>query len=278
MAINETPNTPSNAVHQVDVVNYSMRRPAALPAIRWGAVLAGVAVGVSVQLALTLLGIATGLSTTQVAEGEGLGMGALIWAGLSMLASAFVGGYVAARMSGLKRKADGVLHGAVSWAVTTILFATLATTVGGAMVSGVFNNMTRLAGAGVAAGGASPVAALLRSQGVKADAAALKQLQQYLQAGERDQAVQLVTSRMGVEQGRAETLVDQALILSGSPENASAQSRAGTEEAMQAAGTGAWGVFLTVALALAIGIAGGALGAAGSRRISWSSGTPAAQH
>lgn len=205
-------------------------------------------------------------------------MGALLWAGLSMLASAFVGGYVAARMSGLKRKADGVLHGAVSWAVTTILFATLATTVGGAMVSGVFANMTRLAGAGAAAHAVSPVAALLRAQGVQADTATLTQLQQHLQAGQRDQAVQLVTGRMGVEQGRAETLVDQALILSGSPGSASAQGRASNEEAMQTAGAGAWGVFLTVALALALGTAGGALGAAGSRRISWSSGTPAAQH
>jgi len=276
MAINETPATRSDPPHQVDVMSYGARRPA-MPAIRWGAVLAGVVVGVSVQLVLTLLGIATGLTATQAAEGETLGMGALIWAALSMLVSAFVGGYVAARMSGLKRKADGVLHGAVSWAVTTILFATLATTVGGAMVSGVFNNMTRLAGA-AAATGASPVAALMRAQGVKADAASLQQLQQYLQAGQRDQAVQLVTSRMGVEQGRAETLVDQALILSGSSESASTQGRAATEQAVQTAGTGAWGVFLTVALALGIGIFGGALGAAGSRRISWSSGTPAAQH
>ncbi|HJV73455.1 MAG TPA: hypothetical protein VJ654_04485 [Noviherbaspirillum sp.] len=275
MAINDPQSVRSDALHQVDVVNYSMRRPA-FPAIRWGAILAGVAVGVSVQLALTLLGIATGLSTTQVTQGEVLGTGPLIWAGVSMLISAFVGGYVAARMSGLKRRADGVLHGAVSWAVTTILFSVLATTVGGTLVSGVFNNMTRLASAGVAGGGASPIAALMRSQGVNADAEGMKQLQQYVESGQRDQAVQLVTSRMGVEQTRAEAIVDQALILSGSPQSASPQSRAATENAVQTAGTGAWAVFLTVALALAIGIAGGALGAAGSRRISWSA-TPAAQ-
>jgi hypothetical protein len=43
---------------------------------------------------------------------------------------------------------------------------------------------------------------------------------------------------------------------------------------MQTAGTAAWVVFLAVALALAIGIGGGALGAAGSRRVSWGSATP----
>ncbi|HEX7633684.1 MAG TPA: hypothetical protein VF427_00210, partial [Noviherbaspirillum sp.] len=74
------------------------------PAIRWGAVIAGVAVGLSVQLVLTLLGIATGLSTVNLSQGETVGTGPLLWAGFSMLVSAFVGGYVAARMSGLKRK------------------------------------------------------------------------------------------------------------------------------------------------------------------------------
>lgn len=264
----------TETVHQVEAVNYAVRRPM-FPAIRWGAVLAGVAVGISVQLALTLLGVATGLSTTDVTQGETVGTGPLIWAGFSMLVAAFVGGYVAARMSGLKRRADGVLHGAVSWAVTTIMFAVLASTVGGALVSGVFNNMSQLARAGMASTD-TPLASLMRAQGGRVDPQTMRQLQQYLRAGQRDQAVQLVTSRMGLEQARAETLVDQALILSGSPAAASPQSRATAENAVQNAGTAAWVVFLAVALALAIGMAGGALGAAGSRRVSWSTGTTGA--
>jgi hypothetical protein len=275
MAINETHTAGpvrSDALHQVDVVNYSLRRPM-FPAIRWGAVLAGVAVGISVQLALTLLGIATGLSTTDVTEGETVGTGPLIWAGFSMLIAAFVGGYVAARMSGLKRRADGILHGAVSWAVTTIMFAVLATSIGGSLVSGVFNNMSQLARAS-AAGNESPLAALVRTQGGRLDPQTMRQLQQYLQAGQRDQAVQLVTSRMGLEQSRAETMVDQALIITGSPGAASPQGRAKAENVVQGAGTAAWVVFLAVALALAIGIGGGALGAAGSRRVSWSGAGP----
>jgi len=248
-----------------------MRRQV-FPAIRWGAVLAGVAVGISVQLALTLLGIATGLSSIEVTEGESFGMGPLIWAGVSMLVAAFFGGYVAARMSGLKRKADGVLHGAVSWAVTTIMFAVLATSVGGTLVSGVFNNMSQLARVSVAGGDSSPLTAMMRAQGGRVDPQAMRQLQQYLQKGQRDQAVQLVTSTMGVEQSRAEAIVDQALIATGSAGAASQQGKAKAEAAMQNAGTAAWVVFLAVALALAIGIGGGALGAAGSRRVSWSGG------
>lgn len=274
MTINETRTTQGDTAYHIEPVGgYLMRRPL-LPAIRWGAVLAGVVVGVSVQLALTLLGIATGLSSMDLTEGETIGTGPLIWAGVSMLISAFVGGYVAARMSGLKRKADGVLHGAVSWAVTTILFAVLATSFGGSLVSGVFNNMSQLARAGVAPAG-SPLDALLRAQGMRMDPAAMRQLMEYLRAGQRDQAVQLLMATMNMEQGRAEAMVDQALILTGSPGRASPQGRQTAEGAMQNAGTAAWVVFFAVALALAIGIGGGALGARGSRRVSW--GVPSPQ-
>jgi hypothetical protein len=104
------------------------------------------------------------------------------------------------------------------------------------------------------------------------DPQAMRQLQQFIRSGERDQAVQLVIGTMGLEQARAEAVVDQALILSGASHAASPQGKAKAENAMQSAGTAAWVVFLAVALALAIGIAGGALGAAGSRRISWTGG------
>jgi len=245
------------------------RRPL-LSAVRWSAVLAGVAVGISVQLVLTLFGLATGLSTTQVAQGETIGIGPLLWGGFSMLVSAFVGGYVAARMSGLKRKTDGMLHGAVSWAVTTILFAVLATSIGGTLISGVFNNMSQLAQAGAAGGGGSALVTLIRSQAGGMDADAMRQLQQYLQAGQRNQAVELLTSRTGMDQDRASNLVDQALIMTGSPGAASPQSRAATEGALRGAGRALWVIFIAVVLALVIGIGGGMLGIAGSRRVNWS--------
>jgi hypothetical protein len=263
--------TGSDPDRQLEAAGAYMRRPL-FPAIRWGAVLAGVAVGVSVQLALTLLGIATGLSTTDVTQGETVGMGPLLWAGFSMLVAAFVGGYVAARMSGLKRKADGILHGAVAWAVTTIMFAALATSIGGTLLSGVFNNMSQLAQSAASSSG-SPVGSMVQGQLGKVDPAAIKQVQQAIQNGQRDQAVQQLTS-MGIDQAKASAIVDQAMIASGKPEAASPQGRQTAEAAVKGAGAAAWVVFLAVALALAIGIGGGALGAAGSRRVSWSS-TPA---
>ncbi len=251
-------------------------RRALFPAVRWGAVLAGVAVGISLQLVLSLLGIATGLSTLDVTQSEGISTTApMIWAAISMLLSALVGGYVAARMSGLKRKADGILHGAVSWAVTTLLFAILATSVTGNLLSGIFSNLVPMA-RGTAAGGDDVAASsLLRSQvGGNLDAASMQRLLENIRAGRRDDAVQLLTGPGAVEPTRAAAVVDQALILSGHAERASPSSRATANRAIETAGTTAWMVFLAVALSLALGMLGGALGAIGARRTTWS-GSPA---
>lgn len=247
-----------------------VRRPL-FPAIRWGAVLAGVAVGISVQLVLTLLGIASGLSMTSVQQGDAPGTGALIWAGISMLVSALVGAYVAGRMSGLKRKTDGILHGVVSWAVTTLLFVVLATSAGGSLLSGLFAGVGQ--GANVAAqSGASAggLTSLLNQQlGTNINADNMRILQGHITAGRRDQAINYMTGTMGVERERASTIVDQALILSGSPEQASPQGRAAADRAIQGASTAAWVVFGAVALSLVLSFVGGALGALGARRTTW---------
>jgi len=251
-----------------------LRRPL-FPQIRWGAVLAGVAVGISTQLVLALLGVATGLSALDPGQGERPNATApLVWAGVSMLISAFVGGYVTARMSGFKRKSDGVLHGAVSWAVTTLLFATLATSVTGSLMSGLFSSIAPAARAtaqGVAQNGgpAAALSALQRQLGVNMDRATLDRLQSDIQSGNRSSAVSTLTGA-GVAPDKAQTAVDQAMIATGSPEAASPQARETADRAVGNAGKAVWAVFLAVALSLAMGILGGVLGAAGSRRTAWS--------
>lgn len=248
-----------------------MRRPL-FSAIRWGAVLAGVAVGISVQLLLTLLGIASGLSLTSVQTGEAPGTGALVWAGLSMLLSALIGAYVAGRMSGLKRKTDGVLHGAVSWAVVTVLFVVLASSAGGSLLSGLFSGVSQGAAsvAQSSAGGAGGVTAMLNRQlGTNISPEAMRTLQGHIAAGRRDQAIDYMSSSMGVQRDRAATVVDQALILSGSPEQASPAGRAAADRAIKGASTVAWAVFGAVTLSLVLSLIGGALGAMGARRTTW---------
>lgn len=246
-----------------------LQRPI-IPAVRWGAIFAGVAAGVSVQLVLTLFGVATGLAAVGLDERSvGAAVGALLWAGVSMLVAAFVGGYVAARMSGFKRKADGVLHGLVSWAVATLLFATVAASTGGSMLGGIFDAMRP----GAARDGSGVPTAILRSQIGRIDGATLQQLQQHLQAGRREQAIALLVDSVGMQPSRAERVVDQALVLSGAPNAAAPGDRNAAARAVESAGTAAWVLFTAVALALAVGIAGGVLGAIGARRTTWSSGS-----
>jgi hypothetical protein len=196
---------------------------------------------------------------------------------VSMLIAAFVGGYVAARMTGLKRKADGVLHGIVSWAVTTLLFATLATSAGGSMLSGVFNNITTDSPvAGAPSGGLRD---LLQLQlGGNVSPAAMTALQDHIQAGRRDSAIELMMTSLGVDKERAETIVDQALILTGSVEQASPQSRAALERALDMAGTAAWTAFFAVTLSLAMAVVGGVMGAVSARRTTWTHINDAARH
>lgn len=247
-----------------------VRRPL-FPAIRWGAVLAGVAVGISVQLVLTLLGIASGLSMTSVQQGEAPGTGAMIWAGIAMLAAALIGAYVAGRMSGLKRKTDGILHGVVSWAVTTLLFVVLATSAGGSLLSGLFSSVgqsaTSMAQAGTSPGGLASM--LNRQLGLNVTTESMRTLQGHIAAGRRDQAIDYMSSSMGVQRDRAATVVDQALIMSGSPEQASPQGRAAADRAIRGASTAAWVVFAAVALSLVLSVVGGLLGAMGARRTTW---------
>ena len=235
-------------------------------AIRWGAVLAGVAVGISVQLVLTLLGIASGLSLSSVSAVEGPATGALIWAGLSMLMAALIGSYVAGRMSGLKRKTDGVLHGFVSWAVTTLLFVFLATSAGGSLLSGLFSSMNP----GAVAGQSGGVTALInRQMGTNVSGESLRTLQEHIAAGRRDQAIDYMSSSMGLQRDLAAGIVDQALILSGSPEQASPAGREAANRALRQAGTTAWIAFGAVALSLIVSLLGGAIGAMGARRTTW---------
>ena len=111
-----------------------------LASISWPAIFASLAVGISVMLLLTLAGVAVGESAVEPAAGsvQSISMGAAAWQAVSMLIAALVGGYVAARLSGLRRTADGVLHGAVSWGATTMLYAALATTALGTLTAGMF--------------------------------------------------------------------------------------------------------------------------------------------
>ena len=112
--------------------------------IKWSAIFAGMVVGLATQMMLTLLGLAIGAWSMDLRESQsmtGVPIGAGIWTGISMLISAFVGGYVAARMAGAYNRMDGVYHGATVWGITWLVFAWLTTTALSFMIGGVFSTL-----------------------------------------------------------------------------------------------------------------------------------------
>lgn len=241
-----------------------------VPTLRWGAILAGVAAGLSTQLLLAMLGLASGLSLANVSEGVTPGSGTLLWSILSLLIAALVGSYVAGRVSGLSRKVDGMLHGVVTWSVSTLLFIMMATSVGGTLLSGIFYDI----GQGSAAINQAPssigfVGMLNRQIGSNLNPQDFRILQEDILNGKRDAAISFLTSRSGLKTDRAVNIVDQALILSGQPQLASSEARANAERSIKAVSLVAWSVFLATALSLIASIFGGLIGATTATRITW---------
>ncbi len=139
--------------------------------VSWGGVLAGVAAGLVTQLILNLIGVGIGASTLNPTTGDnptasGFSIGAGIWWALSGIIAAFVGGYIASRLSGRPKASTGAWHGLTSWALTTLVIFYLLTTAVGGLIGGAFNTVSgAIGGVGHAVGTAAQTAVPALSQG-----------------------------------------------------------------------------------------------------------------
>ncbi|SHH07660.1 hypothetical protein SAMN02745157_0283 [Kaistia soli DSM 19436] len=121
--------------------------------VSWGAIFAGVVVGLVVQVLLTLLGAGIGIATLDPSMGasdnptaSAFSIGAGIWYVVSGIIAAYVGGYIAARMSGRTLATTGALHGLTTWAFSTIVVIYLLSTAVGSIVGGAFNGVAGATG------------------------------------------------------------------------------------------------------------------------------------
>jgi hypothetical protein len=114
--------------------------PSLMRRVSWGAIFAGLMTTIVLQLMLTLLGVAIGASTIDPLQeqnpAEGLGIGSAIWLVLSGAISLFAGAWVAGRLSGGPRDVDGMLHGLVTWSAATVTMVLLAATAAGTLIGG----------------------------------------------------------------------------------------------------------------------------------------------
>lgn len=256
-------------VEMVETQPLAVRR-LSIPMIRWSAVFAGSVAGLASYLLLALFGVAVGLTAIEPQAAEPVGrvpMVAGIWSGISLLVAAFIGGYVAARMSGLERRGDGLLHGFVAWGFITLVLTWAATTAVGSILGGTFSllgqGMSGVAQQAVQPG-AGGVAQQLESMitgagGASVTPDAMSALQDRLRAGDRNGAVNVMVNQMGFTQDRAVSVVDQAMPLFGPQGEQNIR-----EAASQAVGTMttiSWWLLGAMILGLLLGLWGGMLGA-----------------
>jgi len=97
--------------------------------LSWSGIVGGTALGWAIFSLISLLGAAVGFAkfdpySTQPADG--LGVGSAIFGIIGLVASSFVGAYLAVRVAGDRRRGEALLHGAICWAFSMLIGAGLA--------------------------------------------------------------------------------------------------------------------------------------------------------
>lgn len=125
--------------------------------VSWGAIFAGVVVALSVQLLLSILGMAIGFGIVDPAQDAdplaGIGIGAGIWLLASALVALFLGGWTAGRLAGIPLRTSAMLHGIVVWGLGTLLTFWLISSALGSLIGGtaqIVGNVLGAAGQGIA--------------------------------------------------------------------------------------------------------------------------------
>ena len=204
--------------------------------ISWPAVFAGLVIGLAVQVTFSFLGLGLGASSVDPLEGDTPGKGIAIGAGIYLLItgliSTYIGACIASYLSGSARKADGVLHGLLSWGAATLVMALLVTSAVGGLIGGAMGIVGQAASG--AAQGTAQVAANQASTSGRAnvDVDAMKQ-----------EASGGTGAQSGQQQGNSEQKAREA----------------GDTAARATAGAALWS-FVLLALGAAVAAYGGASG------------------
>ena len=199
-----------NAPHMSPVTPAEDARTILVNRISWGAVLAGAALALVVQLLLNMLGIGIGAATLDPGSGNNpdassLSIGAGIWFAVSGILAALIGGYAAGRLSGKPKESTAGWHGLMSWAVSTLVVFYLLTTTMGSILGGTFRTL------GSVAGTVGSTAAEVASQPDSDPFSAIEQAIRGGQAGNvGDAAIAAVRAALTGDEGQSEEARERA--------------------------------------------------------------------
>jgi len=94
--------------------------------VRWGGVMSGLFVALGVLLLMGALGLAIGVTAlgdpraATSATASGLGIGAGVWAFITLVAAVFLGGLVSTAVTGRPDRTGAVIHGTLVWVLLSL--------------------------------------------------------------------------------------------------------------------------------------------------------------
>ena len=227
----------SDAIYDRSVITPAV--PTGLRRISWGAIFAGAVLTLVIQIMLSLLGVGIGLATLDPAgngspDATTLGSAGGIWTIVTVLIATFIGAYAAARLSGAGEKTDGVLHGIVTWATSTLVIVYLLTSGVSAVIGGTFGALgSSISSLSSAATSLTPNSLSALPDGIEG------QVRGLLQRGEQqvDQAATDVQQQGQQAADTARQATGEADLSAAIPEIAAGLAKDATPEQRQAAVT-----------------------------------------
>ena len=146
------------ATHTSDIRKQVVLSSGGVQGIRvaWGGIWSGFLFALGVFLLLTVLGLAIGISATDVGTAEdtsarSLGIGASLWGAVTLLIALFVGGWVATRAGMVHDGATGMIEGVLIWVLSVLTLIYMASSGVGLLASGVFGSIGSVAQSATAA-------------------------------------------------------------------------------------------------------------------------------
>jgi hypothetical protein len=139
------------------------------PRVRWAGVMSGFFVAIGVLMLMGALGLAIGvtaLGDPRAATGDtasGLGIGAGVWAFITMLVALFLGGMVSTKVTDRPDRPGALIHGVLVWVLLslfTVWMIASGVSLGLSGLFGALSELTRGATTAVAAGGGDLVQTL----------------------------------------------------------------------------------------------------------------------
>jgi hypothetical protein len=107
--------------------------------VSWGGVWGGVLIGVGLLFLLTALGLALGVTAADPnSDNSSLGMGAAVWAGISLLLALYIAGMASTRIGAIFDKTTGMFEGTLVWVLSLLVIVYLAGSGIGLVAGGAF--------------------------------------------------------------------------------------------------------------------------------------------